>query len=142
MNAERLRRSFLVGSTAALVGSTVLGLASGILVGFNRHPLEATPWLLAVSLVPSIIVAAIVSALGGSSTGSKRVWSVATVAAIAVVVLAGSVGAITVQALRFGLPRVNWLGYLQWCGVYGVVLLPLTLPLAWGATRLLWRQNS
>jgi len=138
-----LGRSVLVGSAAGLFGSVVLGIAANFLVGYSHHPLEHVPWLLAVALVPSVVVAAVIGTLvQHRKRTEQRVWWVAAAAAIAVGVLAGSAGAITVQSVRFGLSGVNWTGYLQWSGVYGVALLPLTWPIAWGATRLLWRQNS
>ena len=132
-----------MGSAAGLLGSIVLGLAANFLVGYSHHPLEHVPWLISVALVPSVVVAVMIgSIVQHRKRTDGRVWCVAAAAAIAVGVIAGSAGAITVQSIRFGLSGVNWLGYLQWCGVYGVALLPVTWPIAWGATRLLWRQNS
>ena len=143
MSAASTVRASVVGLAAALVGSAVLALVSSVIVGFARHPLEAVPWLFAVSAVPAMGASIVIDHVGRHTPrSSKSGWVVAILSAVLVVIVAGSAGAIVVQSLRFGPSRVNWSGYLQWCGVYSVVLLPLTLPVALVATRLLWMRRE
>ena len=135
-------RSTAVGAGAALIGSLLADVVVTFTVGYGVHPLEATPWLFMVSVVPAMVVAWVVDIVGRRTAHtSTRMWLVATVAAFSAVVLAASIGAVSLQSLRFGFNRVNWIGYLKWSPVYGMVALPLTAPICYGATRLLWTRN-
>ena len=108
-------------------------MGTGIFIGYVTHPLEATTWLFMVSVVSTVLVTMSVGrAIRHSVLTVPRLWLVAAAAAFAAVCLAGSAGAVAVQAARFGLDRVNWVGYLAWAPIYGVLLLPVTLPISWG----------
>ena len=89
-------------------------------------------WLVQVSLVPCVLAALTLSL---SAAHAHRSRLKALLVAFFAVALAGSAGAVAVQASRFGLDRVNVSGYLTWCWVYAAIFLPLSYPL----TRLLHR---
>jgi len=136
-------RSIGVGSIAALSGSAVLAVATSFHVGFVEHPLGAATWLFTVSVAPAVLVTIGVELVARRVARTvARLWFVAALAAFVSVALAGSVGAIAVQAARFGLEQVNWCGYVIWGPIYGVLLLPVTCPIALGATHLLWRNSG
>jgi hypothetical protein len=131
------------GLAAAFVGSALLSLGVSVTAGMLNHPLESMPWLVSVSALPAAAAAMLIGVLPQRAEPTfRRVCAVAAVTAFLVVAVAGSAGAIAVQALRSGISSVNVVGYLVWCGVYAAALLPVTAPLAACTVRFTWRRNG
>lgn len=139
----KLGKGALAGIVGAAATSVVLSLLVQMFVGFVRHPLEHSPWLFMVSVVPGALGGVVLAAWAASSPHSPgRTWLVSAAVAFCVVALAGSLGAIAVESARRGIDRVNVGGYFAWCWLYAAALLPITAPLSRGIEGILCRQNS
>ena len=139
----RIFRGALLGLAAAGVASLSGSLVSAVLAGYSRNPFETFAWLYQVAIVPAALGGTFLAMVPTEANRlGKRAWFLSTGVAFTVVALSGSVGAIAVESSRRGLQGVNVTGYLAWCWVYALAFLPLTLPLTWGAMRILWRENS
>ena len=132
-----------LGIAAAALGSALVSLGSAVLAGYVSHPLESLPWLLAVSILPAGIGGVALGLIPAPSWhGALRTWGLVALVGFVVVAAAGSVGAIALQSIRIGYSNVNAVGYFAWCGVYGLVLLPISVPLAALTGRIVWRLNG
>ena len=125
-----------VGILGGVVGSLLISIAVLTTTGYVRHPFEAFPWLLLVSVVPA--------GLGGLFLGLTRgpSWPLAALVGFVVVAASGSAGAIVVQSAQLGIDQVNMSGYLFWCLPYATALLPIATPLAYAGSRVARRQNT
>ena len=136
----------LVGLAAALIGSALLALGGtmtvGVYGGYSRHPFEAMPWLLEVSVVPALLAAFVLGIVPLRSQPTRpQFWATAGITAFLVVATAGSAGAILLDSFKFGFAHINAVGCLTWCGVYAVGLLPLTIPLAAWVVHVAWSRE-
>jgi hypothetical protein len=135
--------AIIFGALASAIGSAVLAFGSSLAAGYLRHRLEAWPWLFAVSILPCVVVPPSVLALTPGITRSRmRFLAAALGLAFVVTVLSASLGSVIVESFSRGLDRVNVSGYLLWCWVYGIVLLPLSFPLAILVLRLSLKSTA
>ena len=139
---KRTALGILLGVTGAGVTSVILAILSGFFAGYSHHVFEAVPWLLWVSLVPAALGGLVLSLPPNPTQSRRSHWLRAVAVAFAVAVLSGSAGAVAVGAFQRGISAVNVSGYLAWCWVYGLALLPLTAPVAHLGARVIWRQSS
>ncbi len=122
--------SIALGVAASAIGSAILASGSAITAGATKHVLEAWPWLFSVSVIPCAILPAIVLRLGSKVSFRGGHFLCVFLLAFAAVALAGSAGIVIVESARRGIANVNVSGYLVWCWVYAIALLPVSYPLA------------
>ena len=121
----------IYGIVLSIIGSAIVGyFALFFAGGYLKSPFEAVPWFLKISILPSALLAIACSLIKPYIAGSKLQLHLTAIAiAFFAVAACGSVGAVTVEALSRNLSTVNISGYLTWCWVYALLLLPLSYPL-------------
>lgn len=122
--------TIMLGLAASAAGSAVLALGISVTAGAQHHRLEAWPWLFSVSAVPCAMLSPLMLWLGSKISFRGGRFVCALLLAFSVVLLSGSAGAVAVESARRGISTVNVSGYLVWCWVYAIVLLPVSYPLA------------
>lgn len=131
MQIRRYVKASILGSLAAVAGSTMVSLLASLSAGYLEHPLESLPWLLTVSIGPSVLSALVLCRYAKRIRGSgRRIWLAALLSAIVTVVLAGSIGAVAVEIVDGSSLRMNSAGHLTWSVLYAIGLLPVSLPVA------------
>ena len=117
----------LLGAVASVVGGYSISFVANCIGWFSFF--EGL-WLVQVSLISAILSALALSFILARTHRSRLT---ALLVAFIAVAVAGSAGAITHHAFRFGLGPRTVIAYCRSSCVYAVVLLPLSYPL----TRLL-----
>jgi len=103
-----------VGVAAAALGSALVSVGVAGTAGYISHSLESLPWLLGVTALPAAIAAFVLGLLPlRSRPTAGRIWAAALLTALLVVAVAGSIGAIVLQTVRFGFSDVNATGYFR-----------------------------
>jgi len=127
-----------LSSTIAVIGSAIflwsmicvcIGVLAVVLAGgYVKSPFEAVPWMLRVSLIPTMIAGFLLSRLPLrfiSTTARRHLTSAVT--AYFTLVLIGSVFTVIDGTIRFG--GVNAWGYFTWSWIYAALFLPISYPI-------------
>ncbi len=131
-----LAKSFLTAVVASVVVTFVLVIGGGILAGGVGA--ADFVWMFCVSVVPIAISCMVLGTMSPRLRKSERSrWIAAIITGFFTVTVAGSVTAPIVQSLQFGFQHVNVHGYVTWGPIYGLYLLPLSVPLAYLVIRVL-----
>lgn len=131
-----LAKSFLTAVVASVVVTFVLVIGGGILAGGVGA--ADFVWMFCVSVVPIAISCMVLGTMSPRLRKSERSrWIAAIITGFFTVTVAGSVTAPIVQSLQFGFQHVKVHGYVTWGPIYGLYLLPLSVPLAYLVIRVL-----
>lgn len=130
MTSNRISTVIVIGIITSAIMSFIFRFIAGVYagtMGFIRDWL----WLFLISAIP-IIISFVTVSIFDKYIKRKRFnkWLFGAIIAFFSVAFAGSIGAITVNSIRFGIDRVNIEGYLASGPLYGLVLLPITTPVA------------
>jgi len=141
--AHLILKGALLGIVDAAIVSALLSFGAALLYGFDRHPFELVPWLLAVSVLPAGsggVLLAVVPKRAAASLG--RALTLSAIVAFLAVAASGSIGAVLVESLDRPWNEINASGYFRSCWDYAFSLLPLTTPLVFATAWILWRENA
>jgi len=134
-------RSIGAALAVSLVGTAIITLGGGILAG--GFAFSDLGWVFSVAVVPITAASLIIAVLGQRLRHTPwSMWTVAFIAAFAVVTVAAAAAAPIAQSMKFGTERVNMAGYVTWAPLYGIVLLPISAPLAYAVVTWLWTRPA
>jgi hypothetical protein len=135
-----LMRGAITGLVAGIAAAFIVISLAGAIVATGFSDLI---WMVLVLVAPATLAGVLIAWAGqrmeqNKLNGRLLALSVAFVS----VTLAGAVAAPIVQILKFGWAYVNVSGYIEWGPLYGVLMIPISYPIARLLVKGIWSKSK